>query len=52
MSKFMPGIILSEKFFNQMVKPILQSNLPELKYSAGLIGHGSEVLGFDTKMST
>jgi hypothetical protein len=34
------------------VKPILVSEFPNLKYSAGLIGSGSEVLGYDTLQST
>ncbi|AKM82366.1 TPA: DUF4037 domain-containing protein [Candidatus Berkelbacteria bacterium] len=52
MSKFIPGLELSERFFFEAVKPILDKELPNLKYSAGLIGYGSEVLGFDTEEST
>ncbi len=33
------------------MKPILKSGYPNLKYSAALIGSGSEVLEFDTEMS-
>ncbi|MBI3633936.1 MAG: DUF4037 domain-containing protein [Candidatus Vogelbacteria bacterium] len=34
-----------------MVKHILEKNFPGLKYSAGLMGWGSEVLGYDTAIS-
>lgn len=49
---FVPGLDLAEGFFRDAVSPILTSQMPDLKYSAALIGSGSEVLGFDTEMST
>jgi hypothetical protein len=49
---FVPGLDLAEGFFRQAVSPILESHMPKLEYSAALIGSGSEVLGFDTEMST
>ena len=49
---FIPGRELSRLFYQEAVKPILDENFPELRYSAALIGSGSEVLGFDTEMST
>ena len=49
---FVPGLELAEGFFRQAVRPILDSHMPKLEYSAALIGCGSEVLGFDTDMST
>ncbi len=49
---FIPGLMLAQSFFNELVEPIIDSHLPQLKYSAALIGTGSEVLGFDTEMST
>ena len=48
---FIPGLDLAEGFFKDAVYPILESHQPKLKYSAALIGFGSEVLGFDTEMS-
>lgn len=51
MSDFIPGLKLCEDFFFESVKPILNSEFPELNYSAGLIGGGSEVLGLDTPQS-
>lgn len=51
-SAFRPGLDLAERFFRHAVRPILESTLPDLEYSAALIGPGSEVLGFDSKMST
>ncbi len=52
MSNFIPGLELSRLFFLEAVKPIIDAEFPSLKYGASLIGPGSEVLGFDTEMST
>lgn len=49
---FIPGIELARLFFQEEVRPILESDFPRLSYSAALLGSGSEVLGFDTEMST
>ncbi len=49
---FIPGLDLAEGFYRDAVLPILQSDFPGLKHSAALIGPGSEVLGFDSEMST
>jgi hypothetical protein len=49
---FIPGMELAEGFYKDAVKPILDVDFAGLKYSAALIGHGSEVLGFDTEIST
>jgi hypothetical protein len=48
---FIPGLELAEGFYRDAVKPILDTAFPNLKYSAALIGQGSEVLGYDTEMS-
>jgi hypothetical protein len=52
MSDFIPGLRLSQLFYLEAVRPILDAVFPDLKYSAALIGSGSETLGFDTEMST
>lgn len=49
---FIPGLDLAEAFFHEAVEPVLARAFPELRYTAALIGPGSEVLGFDTAMST
>lgn len=49
---FMPGLDLSRMLFEDAVEPILSEYFPDLRYAAGLIGSGSEVLGFDTERST
>jgi hypothetical protein len=49
---FVPGLQLSERFFREAVRPILAMRFPELVYSAAHLGHGSDVLGFDTARST
>jgi hypothetical protein len=51
MPDFIPGLELARLYYQEAVRPILQSDYPDLVHSAGLIGPGSEVLGFDTEMS-
>lgn len=50
-NKFISGLALSEAFYKECVEPVMHSNFEPLKYSACLIGSGSEILGFDTPMS-
>jgi len=45
------GLVLARGLFRDCVAPIVARTLPGLRYSAGLIGSGSEVLGYDTEMS-
>ena len=52
MSDFIPGIELARLFYTEAVKPILNASFPGLGHAAALIGSGSEVLGFDTQMSS
>ncbi|WBB76056.1 DUF4037 domain-containing protein [Micromonospora sp. WMMD1128] len=49
---FMPGVELSRRLHDDAVRPLFSRHLPDLTYSAALIGTGSEVLGFDTRRST
>ena len=49
---FIPGLTLNRRFYFEVVRPLLAQHLPELVYSAALIGYGSDVLGLDTAMST
>jgi len=49
---FIPGLKLSQLFYEHAIRPILTRHAPDLPYSAALIGPGSEVLGFDTPQST
>jgi len=51
-SKFMPGLDLNEQFFHEIVQPLLAAEFPTLRYSAARLGSGSDVLGYDTPMST
>src|SRR5512139_2209608 len=52
MTNFIPGLQLSAEFYRAAVAPILDAEFPDVPYSAALIGSGSEVLGFDTEMSS
>jgi hypothetical protein len=48
---FVPGLDLSRSFYGEAVAPILASHYPRLSHAAGLLGTGSEALGFDTPRS-
>jgi hypothetical protein len=48
---FIPGIELNKGFYIDVVKPLLNREFPELKYTASLIGCGSDVLGYDNRTS-
>lgn len=50
--QFSPGIPFCKAFYEQAVRPLLEKHFPNLVYSAALLGSGSEVLGYDTKMSS
>lgn len=52
MPAFMPGLLLSELFYREAVRPILAAQFPRLRYAAARIDSGSDVLGFDTPRST
>jgi hypothetical protein len=49
---FTNGIELSRRYHFEFVQPFISSNFPDLRYASALIGPGSEVLGYDTEMST
>lgn len=51
MTKFIKGLELCEGFFNECAKPVIDKYFPDLQYSAGLIGYGSDVLRFDDEVS-
>jgi hypothetical protein len=51
-NKFIKGLKLGELYYKECVKNILDEHFPNLKYSAAIIGWGSDVLGFDTPIST
>jgi Domain of unknown function (DUF4037) len=52
MPQFISGIELSRRFYQEAVRPILDARFPSLPHAAAHIGPGSDVLGFDTEMST
>jgi len=52
MPDFIPGLQLSEAYYREAVRPILDAAFPGLAHAAGLIGYGSDVLGYDTERST
>lgn len=48
---FIPGIELCERFYKEIVHPILIDRFPGLAHGAALVGSGSEVLGFAEALS-
>jgi hypothetical protein len=45
------GLELSGRFYFEAVLPILERDFPDVAHAAALIGHGSEILGFDDERS-
>ncbi len=48
---FMPGLELARRYWEEAIRPILSREFPGLSYAAGLLGEGSDVLGFATGRS-
>jgi hypothetical protein len=51
-ASFIPGLELASVYYAEVVRPLLDEEFPLLRYTAARIGHGSEVLGFDSSRST
>lgn len=49
---FIPGLQLNKEFYNDVIKPLINKEYPNLKYAAALTGHCSDVFGFDDYKST
>lgn len=45
------GATLSQEYYRQVVAPLLAARWPGLRYAAGRLGSGSDVLGFDDGVS-
>jgi hypothetical protein len=48
---FIPGLELSQRFHDDVVGPLINGHFPNLPYTAGRLGAGSDVVGFDTPIS-
>ena len=51
-AEFRPGIELAARYYQEVVRPLLDDFTPGLRHSAALLGWGSDVLGFDSPRST
>ena len=49
---FRPGTELAARYYQQVIRPLLDEHAPGIRHSAALIGWGSEVLGLDSPRST
>jgi len=49
---FIPELELNRGFYSDIVKGMIERRHPNLQYAAGLTGHCSGCLGFDTHIST
>ncbi|MFC4017349.1 DUF4037 domain-containing protein [Micromonospora sp. GCM10011542] len=49
---FLPGLTLARRYHDEAVAPILRDRFPDLRYAAGLLDGGSELLGLDSARST
>ena len=47
----LPGRELARQFHADVVGPLLAESMPRLRYAAGRLGSGSDVLGLDDAMS-
>ena len=49
----MKGLELCEQYYNEIGRPVLEKNCPDLisKMAAGLTGDGSDCFGFDDEIS-
>jgi len=52
MNELITGLKLNERFYWEVVHPLLQDEFPGLIHSAALLGSGSEILGYDDLRST
>ena len=52
MREFIKCLDLSESYFNECVFPVMKRYYPNLKFSAGLMNDGSQMLGYDDVVST
>ena len=51
-ASFVSGVELASLYYAEIVRPLLDEEFPGFRYTAALIGPGSEVLGFDSWRST
>lgn len=47
----MNGLLLSEKYYNEVLKDYIKKEFKDLKIAVGLMGYGSECYGYDDNIS-
>lgn len=48
---FIPSLDLNRLFYQQIIRPLIDTHFPALVYSAGIVGEGSDVMRFDNPQS-
>ncbi|PKO12113.1 MAG: hypothetical protein CVU39_25910 [Chloroflexi bacterium HGW-Chloroflexi-10] len=49
--EFIPGLELSRRYYQEIIRPLIMVHFPSLPHSAALVGFGSDVIGMDTPLS-
>lgn len=50
-SIFLPGQELAARLFHEAIQPLMEHHAPGVPYASGLLGPGSDVLGYDMERS-
>jgi hypothetical protein len=52
MGEFIKGAQLSRRFYREVVEPLMAEHFSGLSHAAAFVGYGSDVLGYDSPMSS
>jgi hypothetical protein len=52
MVEFIPGVIFAKQYYEEVVRDLIEDSFPNVPYSIGRMGQGSDVLGYDDTIST
>jgi hypothetical protein len=52
MGEFIPGVTFAKQYYEEVVRDLIEDAFPDVQYSIGRMGQGSDVLGYDTPVSS
>ncbi|MHA2142937.1 MAG: DUF4037 domain-containing protein [Candidatus Thorarchaeota archaeon] len=52
MVEFIPGVTFAKQYYEEVVRDLIEDSFPNVPYSIGRMGQGSDVLGYDDTIST